>query len=213
MELFHKNYIELKKGTKFMLTGLLDFSHFSEIAGFHVTLHRVRHAADEKIFVQAFHEFLVKRPGEWREIVLLLDGAPKPGFAHAVEKFRERHGVKIEKIDFSNGKRPGPGESHADQRSRRGDVEGFGPLHEIFQRIQRVVGGLDFVENDQVSFGKDLAPRMQSEVFDDPVGREAPGKKIVERRIFLEIEICEVVIFPFAEFAQDPGFSDLARAP
>ena len=69
----------------------------------------------------------------------------------------------------------------------------------IFERIQRLVAGLDFIENDQVLTGFDRFIAIKAQGLNKSGRIEPAREKALQSRIFLEIKIGNPRILFIAE--------------
>jgi hypothetical protein len=143
---------------------------------------------------------------------MLPDQFGQPFLSSAVEKFCERKGVHIQKLNFSDRERVRL-QRYAQKRSGSAQGQLRHLLGEIFQAGQRPGAALDLIEDHQIQAAVDGPIEVKLQFFEDSSRFQILLEYPSESFILFEIDIMMPGKSRSAEFLQYPGFANLPGAP
>ena len=183
-----------------------------EIVRVTIRLDGLRQAADGEIEMVEVEGFLVQRAGR----AIGERGANRGSeriLAERPEKFFEIERMECHRVDLADGERIRFAlQRDAEQAAGRDDVVAGRLLCKIFQRRERALARLHFVEDEQRLARQDRCACEGRERGEDACGIKVARENLRELGITFEVEINDVLVRRFSKRERGVRLADLARA-
>lgn len=183
-----------------------------EIVRVTIRLDGLRQAADGEIEMVEVEGFLVQRAGR----AIGERGANRGSeriLAERPEKFFEIERMECHRVDLADGERIRFAlQRDAEQAAGRDDVVAGRLLCKIFQRRERALARLHFVEDEQRLARQDRCACESRERGEDACGIKVARENLRELGITFEVEINDVLVRRFSKRERGVRLADLARA-